>query len=472
MSCYQEISQPQIRNVCDNEWDMEIEEMITQNKKADMGKSIQSTLLGDPFERLQSKGMLRGAFREVKRNKGAAGIDKISIEDFEVNLEENLDQLQHELIAWTYKPKPVRRVEIPKPNGGVRLLGVPCIRDRVVQAGIKMILEPILDSTFSEHSYGFRPGRNQEQAVTAAKKIVSKGKGFVVDIDLAKFFDKIPQDRLIAKLSQKIEDKRILRLIGMTLRSGVMLGNGTVEPTQEGSTQGSPLSPLLSNVALDELDKELESRGLEFCRFADDCNIFVASKEAAERVMKSTCKFIENRLKLIVNKEKSKVAPAHQVKFLGMTVVGLALAISLSSMTRAMAKVKELTPRGTCVPIEKTIDDINKWYMGWSSYYKMTEYPSQLLGIEAHIRRRLRARIVSQKKKARNLFEALLKRGVSRNQAAKAAFSSKGKWAKSHFKAIEAAYPNKWFIEEKGLKIRTKEWLPHWKDRKAWARLS
>jgi len=437
-----------------------------------MSKSIQSILFTDPFERLCSTGMLRGAFIEVKRNKGAAGIDNISIENFESNLERNLNQLHHELTAWNYKPNPVRRVEIPKPNGGIRLLGIPCVRDRVVQAALKTILEPTFEAIFSEHSYGFRPGRNQQQAVQAAKKIVATGKEFVVDIDLAKFFDTIHHDRLIARLGQKIEDKRILRIIGMTLRSGVMMCDGMIKPTEEGSVQGSPLSPLLSNVVLDELDKELESRGLEFCRFADDCNIFVASREAAKRVMISISKFIKNKLKLEVNTEKSKVAPAHQVKFLGMTVIGLALAISLQSMDRAMAKVKELTPRGTCVPIEKTIEKINMWYMGWSGYYRMTEFPFQLLVIEGHIRRRLRARIISQKKKDRNLFEALLKMGVPRGQAAKAAFSSKGKWAKSHFKAVEKAYPNKWFIEEKGLKVRTNEWLPHWKDRKERARLS
>jgi group II intron reverse transcriptase/maturase len=429
-----------------------------------MGKGIQSILLGDPYERLCMKGMLRGAFKEVKRNKGVAGIDNVSIEDFESNLEENLDQLGHELTTWIYRPNPVRRVEIPKPNGGVRLLGIPCVRDRVVQAALKTILEPIFEPTFSDHSYGFRPGRNQQQAVQAAKKIVSSGKEFVVDIDLAKFFDKIHHDRLIARLGQKIDDKRILRIIGMTLRSGVMTCEGMVKPTDEGSVQGSPLSPLLSNVVLDELDKELEERGLEFCRFADDCNIFVASREAAKRVMGSISKFIKNRLKLEVNTEKSKVAPAKQVKFLGMTIIGLAIAISLQSMNRAMAKVKELTPSGTCAPIEKTIAKINTWYTGWSNYYGMTEFPNQLLVIEGHIRRRLRARLIYQKKSGRNLFRALLKRGIPKKQAGNVAFSSKGKWAKSHFRAVEKAYPNKWFIEEKGLKIRTNKRQPHWKD--------
>jgi RNA-directed DNA polymerase len=443
-----------------------------EKKEAKVREDMQQILEGMLFDRLCSKGILKEAFKEVKRNRGAAGIDNITIDNFEQYLEENTRKLQQELTTWEYKPKPVRRVEIPKPNGGVRLLGIPCVRDRVVQAAIKMLLEPIFEPQFSEHSYGFRPGRNQQQAVQAAKKIVSAGKEYVVDIDLAQFFDTIHHDRLITRMGQRVDDKRILKIIGMALRSGVMTYEGNVEATDEGSVQGSPLSPLLSNIVLDELDKELEARGLEFCRYADDCNIFVASRDAAKRVMVSVSKFITNKLKLTVNTEKSKVARAHQVKFLGMTIVGLALAISLTSMNRAMAKVKELTPRGTCVPLEKTIERINKWYIGWANYYKMTEYPTQLMQIEAHIRRRLRARIITQKKNNRNLFQALCRRGVTRKQAAIAAYTNKGKWAKSHFRGVERAYPNKWFIEEKGLRIITDKQLSHWKDRKEWVNLS
>lgn len=260
---------------------------------------------GSLFEKISSTDQLQEAFKAVKRNKGSPGIDGITIAQFEANLGEELGKLQNELCSWTYEPSPVRRVEIPKPTGGVRLLGVPCIRDRIVQASVKAVLEPILDAKFSENSYGFRPGRNQRQAVEAAQRIVQGGKEFVVDIDLSKFFDRVHHDRLIHRLSLDISDKRVLRLIGMTLRSGVMI-NGVVMETDEGTVQGSPLSPLLSNVALDELDKELETRGLEFCRFADDCNIFVRTEKAAERVMRSVTKFIEKKLRLVVNQEKSK----------------------------------------------------------------------------------------------------------------------------------------------------------------------
>jgi group II intron reverse transcriptase/maturase len=280
------------------------------------------------FEELCTLERLRVGFRSVKKNKGSPGVDGVTIAKFESRLSEELSQLKEDLESWTYQPSPVRRVEIPKPGGkGIRLLGVPTVRDRVVHATLKALLEPIFEPLFSDHSYGFRPERNQRQAVEAARKIVAAGKPYVVDIDLSKFFDRIHHDRLIDRLSQHITDKRILRLVGLLLRSGIM-ANGLVTPSTEGAVQGSPLSPLLSNVVLDELDKELERRGLEFCRFADDCNIFVKSPKAAERVMGSISGFIEKRLRLVVNQDKSQVARSDRVKFLGMTIVGNALAIS------------------------------------------------------------------------------------------------------------------------------------------------
>lgn len=423
------------------------------------------------FERLCSEEFLREGFEAVKRNRGAAGIDNETIVIFEKKLSTNINQLKVELENWTYQPNPVRRVEIPKPTGGVRLLGIPCVRDRVVQATIKMLIEPDIDLTFSSHSYGFRPRRNQTQAVQAAQQIVASGKSFVVDLDLAKFFDTINHDRLITRLSNYIDDKRVLRIIGMILRSGIMK-DGFISPTTEGATQGSPLSPLLSNVVLDELDKELESRGLEFCRFADDCNIFVGSQKAADRIMESVSKFIESKLKLKVNKEKSKVAPTQQVKFLGMTIIALTIVISTASMNRAMEKVKELTPRGTSMNLEKTIDKINIWYTGWANYYKMTQYPAQLFKIEAHIRRRLRSRIVDQQKTRRILLNKLKSRGIPHGMAAKDVYSNKGRWALSRSKAVEKAFSNKWFIEDKGLKVKSDAKHPHWFNIKKWIRVS
>ncbi|WP_232322107.1 group II intron reverse transcriptase/maturase [Methylomonas lenta] len=283
------------------------------------------------FENLCYASYLRIGFEQVKENKGKPGIDGVNIHDFEFRLEEELSRLQQELLNWTYKPSPVRRVEIPKPQGGVRLLGIPTVRDRVVQTALKLLLEPIFEPHFSPHSYGFRPGRNPRQAVQAAQRIINSGKSYVVDIDLEKFFDRIHHDRLIARIGQRITDKRILRLIGLMLRSGIMI-NGVVVRSEEGTMQGGPLSPLLSNIVLDELDKELEKRGLEFCRFADDCNIFVKSQKAAERVMETVSQFIESKLKLKVNRAKSQVARSERVKFLGFTVVNGTIAIARKAL--------------------------------------------------------------------------------------------------------------------------------------------
>lgn len=424
------------------------------------------------FEALCTIEHLKAGFRRVKRNKGSPGVDGITIAEFGSRLKEELSRLKEELESWTYKPSPVRRVEICKPGGkGIRLLGVPTVRDRVVQATLKALLEPIFEPLFSDRSYGFRPERSQRQAVEAARRIVAGGKPHVVDIDLSKFFDRIHHDRLIARLSQHVTDKRILRLIGLLLRSGIM-ANGLVTPSTEGAVQGSPLSPLLSNIVLDELDKELERRGLEFCRYADDCNIFVKTPKAAERVMKSIGRYIEKRLKLVVNQEKSQVTRSDRVKFLGMTIVGNTIAISHKALQSAMAKVKELTPRGTYLTLEKTLKQINSWYVGWAGYFEMTYYPAQLKKIEAHIRRRLRSRLVDQQKSKRNLHRKLVKRGVSRRLSAKAVFSNKKRWALSYTFAVTMAYPVDWFIGEIGQAIRSDRQLPHWFELNRWISLA
>jgi group II intron reverse transcriptase/maturase len=348
---------------------------------------------------------------------------------------------------------------------------VPTVRDRVVQATLKHLLEPIFEPTFSANSYGFRPGRSQHQAVTAAREIVAGGKPYVVDLDLAQFFDRIHHDRLIARVGEYVPDTRILRLIGLTLRSGVM-ADGLMSPTTEGTVQGSPLSPLLSNIVLDELDRELERRGLAFCRFADDCNIFVRTPKAAERVMASISGYIETRLKLVVNREKSQVARCDRVKFLGFTIVGETIAIAHKALQRAMDKVKELTPRGTHLRLEDSIERINNWYVGWSSYFDLTNYPAQLRKIEAHIRRRLRSRLIDQQKSQRNLYRKLTKRGVPRRQAAAAVYSHRGRWALSNTRAVTKAYLNGWFIAVMGQAIRSDRKLPHWFDVDRWIRLA
>jgi len=426
---------------------------------------------GDLLEEICEISNLRKAFKAVKRNKGAPGIDGTTIDAFEEDLPQELGQLRQEVLGWTYKPTPVKRVEIPKPNGkGVRLLGIPIIKDRVLHMAIKQVLEPLLDPAFSEHSYGFRPGRSQRDAVEAARDIVQSGKEYVVDIDLSKFFDRIHHNRLIYRLGQHVKDKRVLRLIGMILRSGIMSQEGVTIPT-EGSVQGSPLSPLLSNVVLDELDKELEMRGLAFCRFADDSNIFVKTEKAAIRVMNSIKKFIEKKLKLKVNEEKSKVAKADRVKFLGMTIVNGLIAISKATFNKAMEKVKNLIPRGSHLPIEKAIDQFNTWYRGWGTYFSMTQLPAQLKAIEAHARRRYRARFVKQKKRSRHLYRDLVNLGNTKKHAARTVYSNRGPWNLSHTRAVERACPNRWFKERLGLLTLSDKGLEHWKPVTMWVKL-
>jgi group II intron reverse transcriptase/maturase len=443
-------------------------------KKSEMNKSeqLEFQFYKDLLEEICSDDILREAFKAVKRNKGAPGIDGITIEEYEKDLEGNINQLKTEVMSWKYRPTPVRRVEIPKPGGkGVRLLGVPIIKDRVLHMAIKMVLEPIIDPRFSQNSFGFRPGKNQQQAVQQAQKIVQSGKEYVVDIDLSKFFDRINHDRLIYRLKEHIKDTRVLKLIGMILRGGIMI-DGIKTPSEEGSVQGSPLSPLLSNVVLDELDKELERRNLEFCRFADDCNIFARSLKVADRIMSSIKKYIEKKLKLKINEEKSKTRKSNEVKFLGMTVVEGTIAISKAAYNKAMEKVKNLIPRGTYLSFERAMEEVNKWFRGWASYFKMTQYPAQLKAIEAHIRRRFRARFVYQQKKKRNLLSLLLKRGINRKSAAKTVYSNRGIWSLSHTNALNRAYSVEWFIEKGRQVVVSNNLMEHWFGIKKWVKLA
>jgi group II intron reverse transcriptase/maturase len=412
------------------------------------------------FDRICDENSLREAFHDVKRNKGASGVDNVSVEEFECNLKEELSRLRQEVTSWTYKVQPVKRIEIPKANGGIRLLGIPTVRDRVLQTSIKNALEPIIDPTFSENSYGFRPGRSQKQALEKAQSIVQGGKEYVVDMDLSKFFDRINHDRLISRLRLLINDTKVLRIIGMTLRCGVMV-DGKYTATPVGSVQGSPLSPLPSNVVLDELDKELEKRGLEFCRFADDCNIFVRSDKAAQRVKENISKFIEKKLKLVVNEEKTKVARSRYVKFLGVTILTVGLCISAASMSKAMEKVKELSPRGTHLQVEKSIERFNRWYRGWATYFEVTRFPSQFRKIEAHFRRRIRAQMINDHKRRRFICRKLKKRGVRKRTAEKTAYSNNRAWAMSKMPAAHIAWPNSYFAQM-GMYTHSDKELKHW----------
>lgn len=413
----------------------------------------------DLFEQVLNLNQLTRAYKAVKANKGAQGIDGIDIEAFGVNLNAELIKLAEEVRKWQYKPLPVRRVRIPKSDGGERLLGIPCVRDRVLQYSLKMTMEPYFEKQFSEHSYGFRPARSQANAIKAAKEIVEQGHHWVVDIDLEKFFDTINHDKIIHLVRKAIGDARILRLIGITLRSGIMDMSEFIESNQ-GTVQGSPLSPLLSNIVLDELDKELEKRKLKFCRYADDCNIFVRSQKAALRVKESITKFIENRLKLRVNQEKSKAALSQAVKFLGFTIIAGSIVISQKSMARAMDNVDKLTPRRNHIPLEIQIEKINQWYVGWSNYYQVGEYPHQLNRVEAHLRRRLRAQFIRAQKRHRHLLAKYIKLGVPSNLARRSMRG--GVWKQSRSNAAHKAWSNIWF-KKIGLKTSSDKKLAHWK---------
>ncbi len=434
-------------------------------EKLDLFKDLE---LENIFDEVTSKWQLKEAFRKVRSNKGSPGIDGQRIEEFEGNLEEEIAKLSEELENWTYKPSPVKRVEIPKSGGkGIRKLGIATVRDRVVQQSIKISIEWKIDEGFSDSSYGFRPGRSQHQAILKAQEHVKGGYRQIVDLDLEKFFDKIPQDRLMRRVSELIKDKKVVKLVAMTLRSGIQEATGVVIASEEGAPQGSPISPLLSNIALDELDKELEKRKLRFCRFADDANIFCKSEKAAKRVMESITRFIEKRLKLKVNKEKSKVAPSNKVKFLAMTIIGDDIAISKKALKKAYEKTKELIPRSSGKSIESTIKDVNKWFRGWYEYFKLTNFPSQIRHVEAHIRRRLRAKIVKQKKRKRFLLRFLLKKGIKENIAYSSVYGRGGPWAISYSSAMHRAFSNGWF-KASGLFTPSENKLPHWKTLDHW----
>lgn len=423
------------------------------------------------FERISSKRQLTEAFKAVRRNAGAAGIDGVTTRDFGRRLRKNISKLSEEVRNWTYKPQPVKRVRIPKPGSRKqRELGIPCVRDRVLQYSIKMSLEPKYEAKFSKSSFGFRPGRSQRDAVEHAKAAVISGKEWVVDIDLERFFDTVDQNRLLWLLGQEVDDKRVLRLIGISLRSGVV-DNGRLKASHCGVIQGSPLSPLLSNVVLDELDEELEKRGLAFSRYADDSVIFVRTEKAAQRVKVSVSRFIEEKLKLKVNKEKSQVARSEKVKYLGMTIACGMIVISKKSMSAAMAEVKKLVKRRTHIPLKAQMARVNEWYRGWSGYFKMTETPVQLRQIEARIRVRFRVQFIQHLKRKRFLIRELKARGIGRDKAWRDVYSNSRTWALAHKHSIQRAWSPAWFVEQGQYSISGRQ-LRHWKSLKTWVKLT
>jgi len=347
------------------------------------------------------RGNLKLAYQRVIENKGAAGVDGIGIAGFKGHLKQHWPTIKAKLLAGEYMPRPVRRVNIPKPQGGVRTLGIPTLTDRLIQQALHQVLSPIFEADFSASSYGFRPGRNAHQAVKAAKRYVAEGRRFLVDMDLEKFFDRVNHDLLMEKLSKKIGDGRVLRLIRRYLEAGMMAA-GIVSPRTEGTPQGGPLSPLLSNILLTELDRELERRGHAFCRYADDCNIYVKSQQAGERVMASITRFLWDTLKLTVNAAKSAVARPWMRKFLGYSLTWHKvprLRIAPASYQRLENRVREVLKGTRGRSLSTTIAELNPLLRGWMAYFRLTETKTALEELDGWIRHKLRCTMWRQWKR-------------------------------------------------------------------------
>jgi group II intron reverse transcriptase/maturase len=396
---------------------------------------------------------LKKAVKRVCANKGSPGIDGMTVDELKGYLRTHWPEIREQMLQGQYKPRPVKQVLIPKPGGGTRMLGIPTALDRFIQQALLQSLNPIYDPTFSPHSYGFRPGRNAHQAVRQAKRYIEQGYEWVVDIDLEKCFDRINHDILMGRLARRITDKRILRLIRSYLQAGVMV-HGVVQERYEGTPQGGPLSPLLSNILLDELDKELEGRGHKFCRYADDCNIYVRSERAGMRVMDSIERFLAKRLKLKVNRQKSAVDRPQKRKFLGFSFTsGRQLKVKLSDKALKSAKhrIKLVTRRSRGISLLQVIKELGTFLRGWLGYYRLIETPTVLRDLDSWIRRRLRCFVMKQWiNNCHTRYKGLRTLGVSDYQARRIAGSRKGPWAMSNTKPVKVAMPNRFFAE-KGL---------------------
>jgi group II intron reverse transcriptase/maturase len=396
------------------------------------------------WEQVWERGNLFTALKRVEQNGGAPGMDGMTVEALRPYLKEHWLEVRAKLDQQTYKPQPARRVEIPKPDGGVRLLGIPSVMDRFLQQAVAQVLTPLFEPLFSNHSYGFRPGRSAHQAIQQAQAYGQAGYEWVVDIDLEKFFDRVHHDMLMARVARVVKDKQVLKLIRAFLESGVMV-NGVVMDTEEGTPQGGPLSPLLSNIMLDDLDKELEKRGHRFVRYADDCNIYVKTQRAGERVMESVKAFLEQKLKLKVNPKKSKVDRATRVKFLGFSFYKrkgeVLIRVAARSLERFREKLRRLTKRTRSGKLEEMIQNINQYTMGWIGYFWQANTPSVFEGLDEWIRRRLRQMVWKRWKRGTTRYRNLVKLGVPKSRAGLGAVG-KSPWHMSKSPVVNEALSN------------------------------
>jgi len=435
-----------------------------EERQVSTASGQQRALTSALMEEVCKRGNLNRAYKRVKRNQGAPGADGMTVEGLGDWLSEHKEELVASLLDGTYRPQPVRRVEIPKPGGGMRALSIPTVVDRLVQQALLQVLEPLLDPTFSESSYGFRPGRSAHQALRKAQEYVADGRLIVVDIDLDKFFDRVNHDVLMSRLARRVADKRLLRIVRRFLEAGIMR-DGVCVRRHEGTPQGGPLSPLLANLLLDDLDKELERRGHSFCRYADDCNIYVRSQAAGERVMASITQFLEKRLRLRVNGDKSGVDVVGRRKFLGHRVLpGGRLVIAPESLRRVKDRIRRITRRNRGVSLRKMIGELNEFLRGWVTYFRYAECRKHLSRLDEWTRRRLRCVRLKQRKRAKPIADFLRQQGVPEWRAWLLALSGKGWWRLAGSPHAAQAMSLDWFREQ-GLVSLTERYveLTHWK---------